>query len=198
MRIGGNILAPFFPTIVLFDPTLTFTEPVMVPETTMTLATSSLVTASVNWASVETVVVAPPFPPVVLWYFRILIKASHVQGNSPAILSCKPSGSNVSYRGSLGDVCTRGNFLILCWCWNCRGKLRNKREASGKDRSLHVGCSELEDSDQEVFSRKWLWPFQLWCLSWAVKNMNLVESPLLFIYFNYSFGSYTGRGSNQF
>lgn len=48
MKIGGNILAPFFPTIVLFDPTLTFTEPVMVPETTMTLATSSLVTASVN------------------------------------------------------------------------------------------------------------------------------------------------------
>ncbi len=33
----------------------------------MTFAVSSLVTAAVNWASVETVVVVPPLPPVVLW-----------------------------------------------------------------------------------------------------------------------------------
>ena len=54
----------------LLDPILTWTSPVIVPETMMILAVVSsflaLFAAAVNSARVETVVTVPPLPPVVL------------------------------------------------------------------------------------------------------------------------------------
>lgn len=44
----------------------------IIPETTMTLGVVSSVTAAVNWARVETVVVAPPLPPVVVHVVSLL------------------------------------------------------------------------------------------------------------------------------
>lgn len=61
-----GLLAPDFPIKLLLEPTLTCCAPVIVPEITMTRATVSSATAAVNCASVDTVVVAPPFPPDVL------------------------------------------------------------------------------------------------------------------------------------
>lgn len=49
----------------LFEVTLTLADPEMAPLTT-TIAALLDPTAAVNWASVETVVVVPPRPPVVL------------------------------------------------------------------------------------------------------------------------------------
>lgn len=49
----------------LFEVTLTLADPEMAPLTT-TMAALLDPTAAVNWASVDTVVVVPPRPPVVL------------------------------------------------------------------------------------------------------------------------------------
>ena len=69
-RPSIHILAPGSPMIDLFEPILTCTSPVIVPEMTMILAVVSsflaLFATAVNSARVETVVVTPPLPPVVL------------------------------------------------------------------------------------------------------------------------------------
>lgn len=57
--------APALPRTVLFEPILTTVSPVMVPEM-ITMAAVLPVTAEVRASKVVTVVVAPPFPPVVL------------------------------------------------------------------------------------------------------------------------------------
>lgn len=53
----------------LLEVTLTLAAPEMAPLTT-TMAALLDPTAAVNWAKVETVVVVPPFPPVVLQTHR--------------------------------------------------------------------------------------------------------------------------------
>lgn len=57
--------APAFPRMVLLEPTLTTVLPVIVPEMT-TIAAVSPAAAEVRALKLVTVVVAPPFPPVVL------------------------------------------------------------------------------------------------------------------------------------
>lgn len=74
------LLAPLFPITDLLDPTGTASLPVIVPVTTTILATSSA-TADLSAANDETVVVAPPLPPLVLcavvsWNARIVGKKS--------------------------------------------------------------------------------------------------------------------------
>ena len=63
-------LEPAFPTIVLFDLTRTLAFPEMLPDTTTTILSEDSA-ACVNWARVETVVVAPPAPPVVLGHVNV-------------------------------------------------------------------------------------------------------------------------------
>lgn len=65
-KLFCDLLAPPLPTIDLFDPTATASLPVIVPVTTTILAMSSA-TADLSAASDETVVVAPPLPPLVLF-----------------------------------------------------------------------------------------------------------------------------------
>jgi hypothetical protein len=60
-----NVLDPVLPMILLFEVTFTLTAPVKLPLTRIT-ALPSAWTAAVKAARLETVVVVPPEPPVVL------------------------------------------------------------------------------------------------------------------------------------
>lgn len=51
--------------MLLFDPIFTLSPSELIELATMIIAGSSPVTAAVNWAKEETVVVLPPLPPVV-------------------------------------------------------------------------------------------------------------------------------------
>ena len=65
MRSGLHVQLPDLPMMDLLEVTLTLAEPEMAPLTTTTAALLDP-TAAVNWANVDTVVVVPPRPPVVL------------------------------------------------------------------------------------------------------------------------------------
>lgn len=68
--LGADIPAPGRPTIVLLLPMRTFAVPLMTPWTKTTVGVVFFSpAAAVNWASVDTVVVVPPEPPVVLSIF---------------------------------------------------------------------------------------------------------------------------------
>lgn len=87
----------------LSDAIRTLVAPLIAPETTITIASSD-VAAAVNWASVDTVVVVPPVPPVVLSKVHSAVHPTQ-PGNSgknvPAILARKPNITGVGDRSSL-------------------------------------------------------------------------------------------------
>lgn len=62
-----HVQLPDLPMMDLLEVTLTLADPEMAPLTTMTAALLEPA-AAVNWAKVDTVVVVPPRPPVVLEY----------------------------------------------------------------------------------------------------------------------------------
>jgi hypothetical protein len=130
----SDVQAPAFPRMLVLAPTLTEPVPLMLPETIIIFLASPL-TASVSAERLETVVVVPPAPPVVLSGPRISDSASRDGGGRRG----RGDHDSPSVGGSIANVARVIRAGTLDEVSGCRGNKAHQRGNGGGEEELHNG-----------------------------------------------------------